>query len=63
MKPFKDLRVGHRVEIHPGYDLWMQGARFGQVVKINGSVAVVRMDHPGVRKFHCFPVEDLFVGR
>ncbi len=24
--------VGDRVEIHPGTDLWMQGARYGEVV-------------------------------
>lgn len=24
--------VGDRVELHPGTDLWMQGARYGEVV-------------------------------
>lgn len=27
--------VGDRVELHPGTDLWMRGARFGQVVRIS----------------------------
>lgn len=27
-----DYTIGDRVEIHPGCDLWMQGARFGEVV-------------------------------
>ena len=28
----KTLTVGSRVEIHPGTDLWMMGARYGTVV-------------------------------
>jgi len=28
----KTFRVGDRVEIHPGTDLWMMGARYGTVV-------------------------------
>lgn len=28
------LRAGDRVELHPGCDLWMRGARFGEVQKI-----------------------------
>jgi hypothetical protein len=27
--------VGDRVELHPGTDLWMQGARFGVVVRMS----------------------------
>lgn len=27
--------VGDRVEIHPGTDLWMRGARFGTVVRMS----------------------------
>ena len=26
--------VGDRVELHPGTDLWMQGARYGEVVPV-----------------------------
>jgi len=26
------INVGDRVELHPGTDLWMRGARYGQVV-------------------------------
>lgn len=29
-KPFE---VGDRVELHPGLDLWMRGARYGEVVR------------------------------
>jgi hypothetical protein len=28
------ITVGDRVELHPGTDLWMRGARFGEVVGI-----------------------------
>ena len=28
------FEVGDRVEIHPGCDLWMRGARFGTVVGV-----------------------------
>lgn len=39
--------VGERVELHPGTDLWMRGARYGTVTKIaqtkSGDV-MVRVD-------------------
>lgn len=28
----KPYQVGDRVEIHPGTDLWMRGARYGRVI-------------------------------
>ena len=31
--------VGDRVEIHPGTDLWMRGARFGTVVRRSATPA------------------------
>ena len=27
--------VGDRIEIHPGTDLWMRGARYGEVVGVS----------------------------
>ena len=27
--------VGDRVELHPGTDLWMRGARYGEVVRMS----------------------------
>ena len=27
--------IGDRVELHPGTDLWMRGARFGEVIAMN----------------------------
>lgn len=29
--------VGDRVELHPGTDLWMQGARYGTVVGVRST--------------------------
>lgn len=44
--------VGDRVEIHPGTDLWMQGARFGVVVSMSLTPkdrVRVRLDKTGER--------------
>jgi len=45
--------VGDRVEIHPGTDLWMRGARYGTVIGISFTPADrvrVEMDKlPGTR--------------
>jgi hypothetical protein len=30
----REYGIGDRVELHPGADLWMRGARFGVVVGI-----------------------------
>ena len=30
-----EYTVGDRVELHPGTDLWMRGARFGEVVGLS----------------------------
>lgn len=48
----KDPRVGKRVEIAPHYDLWMRGARFGVVARVNNRSdrLAVRMDHPAVKR-------------
>lgn len=44
--------VGLRVEIHPHYDLWMRGARYGTIhsVSVCGAVVRVKMDHPQVKR-------------
>jgi len=50
--------TGDRVELHPGTDLWMRGARYGVVVGIAATTATkvrVRLDaYPG-RKFGGYP--------
>lgn len=46
------MTVGQRVEIHPATDAWMMGDRYGEVIKIRGDLAWVKMDRSGkVRKF------------
>jgi hypothetical protein len=43
--------VGRRVEIHPRYDAWMAGDRFGEVVKVGRKYLHVKMDRSGkIRK-------------
>ncbi len=53
------MKNGTRVELHPAYDLWMRGAKYGTVVKIKDEIAHVRMDHPQVRKLAKIPIRDL----
>jgi hypothetical protein len=51
--------VGDRVELHPGTDMWMRGARFGTVVgrSLTSQDAIrVELDRIPGRKF-CGPVE------
>jgi hypothetical protein len=39
------LAVGDRVELHPGLDLWMRGARYGTVQSISTTgISRVRID-------------------
>lgn len=48
----KSYTIGDRVELHPGCDLWMRGARFGTVVRCSLTPmdrVHVRMDHPQVK--------------
>lgn len=48
--------VGSRVELSPGCDLWMRGARFGTVDRIDEKrrVILVKMDHPSVKRLQRF---------
>lgn len=44
--------IGKRVFIHPACDCWMQGDRFGTVVKITRKSIHVKCDRSGkVRRF------------
>lgn len=45
--------VGSRVELHPGMDLWMRGAKYGTITMSRKGKPCVRMDHKGVRKLVC----------
>ena len=51
-----EVNVGDRVELHPGCDLWMQGARYGEatrvfVLKGRDKVQVVLDKVSGTRTF------------
>lgn len=39
--------LNQRVQLHPGTDAWMQGDRFGLVVKIGRKYLHVKMDRSG----------------
>ena len=50
------FEVGDRVEIHPGCDLWMMGARFGTVVGVvPTSMDRVRVELDKVAGVRCGP--------
>jgi hypothetical protein len=49
----KPIAVGSRVELHPGMDLWMRGARYGVVTAVRADKLCVRMDNTRVRKLVC----------
>lgn len=59
------IAKGVRVELHPGCDLWMRGARYGVVRRVvhntppAAPVAFVRMDHKSIRKLQAFDVSRL----
>jgi hypothetical protein len=47
MFTLKDFKVGQRVQLHPFTNLWMRGARYGEVVKIGTRVLQVKLDANG----------------
>lgn len=46
--------VGDRVQLHPATNLWMQGDRYGEVVKIRRGKVTLKMDRSG-RVIRAFP--------
>jgi len=54
-----DFRVGDRVELHPLTELWMRGARFGEVKKLGRSLITIEVDVTG--KLAKFAPADLVV--
>lgn len=53
---------GDRVELHPGCDLWMQGARFGTIHAASTAVSdawIVRIDHTAVKNLRTFKSDRL----
>jgi hypothetical protein len=54
------FQVGDRVELSPGLDLWMQGARTGRVHSVSltpNDRVKVRSDHPQVRNLIAGPAD------
>lgn len=50
------------MELHPAYDLWVAGARYGHIKgcsKQSGLVAV-KMENTSVKGVRYFPARDLF---
>lgn len=43
----EDFTVGARVQLHPATDLWMRGARFGEIVKVGRKWLHVKVDRTG----------------
>jgi hypothetical protein len=39
----KPLVVGARVELHPGCDLWMRGAKYGVIESVDAQLMIVRV--------------------
>lgn len=57
-------KIGERVQLHPATSAWMQGDRFGEVVRVvagrRGTWYHVRLDRSGrVRHFHADNVLDI----
>jgi hypothetical protein len=44
------FQVEDRVELHPACDLWMRGARYGTVKRMEFGFIWVEMDHQQVHK-------------
>ena len=53
------MKEGQRVEIPVHLDLWMQGARFGTVTKVNEGIIHIRMDHPQVKRLVKLPLTEM----
>jgi hypothetical protein len=54
-----EFESGNRVQIAPHYDLFMRGARYGEIRKIVGGIAHIKMDHPQVKKLARIPLTDI----
>lgn len=43
----RDIKSGDRIQLHPGTDMWMRGARYGVVVRVGKKWVAVRLDATG----------------
>jgi hypothetical protein len=41
------IKTGTRVQLHPATDAWMQGDRYGTIVKVGRKLISVKMDKSG----------------
>ena len=41
------MNTGDRIELHPATDAWMQGDRYGTVVRIGRKYLHIRLDRSG----------------
>jgi hypothetical protein len=44
MRTVNDFKIGDRVALHPASDMWMRGAKFGEVVKVGRKLVHVNLD-------------------
>lgn len=48
-----DIKAGQRIQLRPATDAWMQGDRYGEVVRVGKSIVHAKMDRSKrVRRFH-----------
>lgn len=47
MTTVRDFTVGQRVQLHPATNLWMRGAKFGEVVRVTTFYVYVKVDAIG----------------
>ncbi len=48
--------IGRRIELHPGTDQWMMGARFGNVIRVDEKTGLVHVRMDKLRKLlKCHP--------
>jgi hypothetical protein len=45
--PLAGIKTGTRVQLHPATDAWMQGDRYGTIVKVGRKLISVKMDKSG----------------
>ena len=44
MFKISDFKIGDRIQLHPAMDLWMAGARYGDVVNLGSKLVHVQLD-------------------
>ena len=48
-----NIKPGHRVQLHPATNAWMQGDRYGTIVQVGTKLVTVKLDTSGrTLRFH-----------